>query len=85
MKLYTSRYICDVMISKESICLTDTKYQKLYVDTNDTEVIKQFKDWFVNFYCKGKSMSPTVVMYEKRPSEDNGEVLLFIKLFLTTS
>ena len=83
MELFTSRYISDVIVSEETICLIDTKYHKLYIDTHDTDVVKQFKNWFKNFFVKGKAMTPTIVNYEKRNNSDSddGEVLYFIKKF----
>ena len=81
--LFKSRYIVDVIISRDGTMLVDSSGAK-YVLKDDIGVKRQFKAWFNTVFSKGIPQHLTVFECERRETDDH-EVVHEVSKLLNVS
>ena len=82
-RLYKSRYIVDVSVSRCNATLVDSSGAK-YILKDDIYVKCQFKTWFNTVFSKGIPQHLTVLECERKETDDH-EVIYEISKFLNVS
>lgn len=81
-QFFKSCFIVDVAITDNDIVLSDSSHNKYYISRANTEVVKQFKLWFANIFCKGIAQTLTIFQYEPQDISEC-EVKINIVNFIT--
>ena len=80
VRLYKSRYIVDVSVSRCSATLVDSSGVK-YILKDDIYVKCQFKTWFNTVFSKGIPQHLTVFECERKEADDH-DVIYEVSKFL---
>ena len=77
---FRSCFICEVIISDETIELIDSVHLSMFISKSNVEVMQMFKDWFVNIYKACIPQTLTVVQHHIE-SKDGDPTIIVDKLF----
>ena len=77
---FKSCFICEVIISESSIELVDSGHLSMFIDKGNDDLMRIFKDWFVNIYKACIPQMLTVVQYHI-DNGNNEPTIIVDKLF----
>ena len=65
-----SCFICEVMIDDDMIELINSGHQSFFIDKNNDNVMKIFKEWFKDVYKACIPQTLTIIQYDVVNKED---------------
>lgn len=81
---FKSCYIIEVIVDKNYITLIDTTQTRYYINTNNKNILSQFKSWFNEIFLKGISQTLTIFQYELADVSECETKMLIVKFLRKT-